>query len=262
MIELKVSDAKQRDVARGIGRIDENAMKKLGISSGDIIEIVGGKSTAAIAWPAYQEDHDKGIIRIDGIIRKNARTDLNALVGVRPAEAKGASRIALEPVDMHMSPDKDFTAFVKNRQMERVFVEGDTTLVMVLGHPVLFVVTQTVPDGIVRMAHGTELVVKGEPVEVSKVSPRRLRIKGFAMGKRDNTVMTRLSDEDLKRIDMLVGIGLFDSRSEAVAYLTHEGIVAKREMFEELSSKYEQINKIRDEAKALLGTSAPISNLK
>jgi Arc/MetJ-type ribon-helix-helix transcriptional regulator len=267
MIELKVSDARQRDVARGIGRIDENAMKKLRISAGDVIEVKGKRTTAVIAWPAHSEDQDKGMIRIDGFARKNAGVTISDLVVVRPAEAKDASHITLEPEEMRISPiDKDFVAFVKNRLMERVFVEEDTTFVMMLGHPVLLRVTKAIPDGIVSMAHGTELVVKGGPVnkgisEISKLSPRAFR-KGFALGKRDNTVMTRLSDEDLKQIDMLVGIGLFDSRSEAVAYLTHEGIVAKREMFEELSSKFEQINKIRDEAKALLGTSAPISNLK
>jgi len=39
--------------------------------------------------------------------------------------------------------------------------------------------------------------------------------------------------------------------------LTHKGIAAKSEVFEDLSKKFEQINKIRSEAKALLGIGAP-----
>jgi len=66
----------------------------------------------------------------------------------------------------------------------------------------------------------------------------------------------------LEQIDILIGIGLFDSRSEAVAYLTHEGIAAKKEMFDQLSRKFEQVKKVREEAKALLGTSAPFSSLR
>jgi transitional endoplasmic reticulum ATPase len=51
--QLRVGDAKQRDVYRGIVRIDQRTMQKLGISAGDVIEIVGKRTTPAIAWPAY-----------------------------------------------------------------------------------------------------------------------------------------------------------------------------------------------------------------
>ncbi|MFP3985763.1 MAG: AAA family ATPase, partial [Candidatus Bathyarchaeia archaeon] len=70
--QLRVGDAKQRDVGRGIARIDQKTMQKLGISAGDVIEITGKRTTSAIAWPAYTEDQDRGIIRIDGFTRKNA----------------------------------------------------------------------------------------------------------------------------------------------------------------------------------------------
>ena len=59
-VKLKVEDCKQRDVARGVARIDQGAMQKLGVSAGDVIEIIGKKRTSAIAWPAYSEDQDRG----------------------------------------------------------------------------------------------------------------------------------------------------------------------------------------------------------
>ncbi|MEM2669335.1 MAG: hypothetical protein QW188_04765, partial [Candidatus Bathyarchaeia archaeon] len=65
-VQLRVGDAKQRDVYRGIARIDQKTMEKIGVSAGDVIEIVGKRRTSAIAWPAYAEDQGKGIIRIDG----------------------------------------------------------------------------------------------------------------------------------------------------------------------------------------------------
>ena len=169
---------------------------------------------------------------------------------------------------MHISVDEDFVAFVKNRLRGRIFVDEDSTMVMMLGHPIQFVVTKTVPDGIVKITPTTELTIESSPVVESKVARRqakrltRMLRKSFRRSTRDNTVMTRLSNEDLKQIDTMVGTGLFESRSEAVAYLTHEGIIAKREMFTQLSNKYKQIEKIRDEAKALLRTSAPISSLR
>ncbi|RLI39025.1 AAA family ATPase, partial [Candidatus Bathyarchaeota archaeon] len=84
-VQLRVADARQRDVGRGIARINRRAMRALGISPGDIIEIEGTKKTAAIAWPAYEDDQDDDIIRIDGIIRENAGVSLGDYVIVRKA---------------------------------------------------------------------------------------------------------------------------------------------------------------------------------
>ena len=71
-IQLRVADARLRDVGRGIARINQRAMKALGISAGDVVEIEGRKKTAAIAWPAYADDQAEDIIRIDGMTRENA----------------------------------------------------------------------------------------------------------------------------------------------------------------------------------------------
>jgi len=70
-VQLRVDDARQRDVYRGIARIDQATMQTLGISAGDVIEISGKRTTAAIAWPAYSEDQKRGIIRIDASIVEN-----------------------------------------------------------------------------------------------------------------------------------------------------------------------------------------------
>ena len=171
-VQLRVLDSRQRDVARGIARIDQRTMQKLGVSAGDVIGIVGKKNTSAIAWPAYSEDQDRGIIRIDGFVRKNAGVSINEYVVINKAQVKNASGIVLAPVDMRLNVDDDFTNFVKNRLMERTFVEGDTTLVMMLGHPVQFTVTRTRPRGIVRMTYDTKLQILTEPAPEAKGVPR------------------------------------------------------------------------------------------
>ncbi|MBX5326277.1 MAG: CDC48 family AAA ATPase [Candidatus Bathyarchaeia archaeon] len=170
--QLKVGDAKQRDVGRGIARIDQKTMQKLGISAGDVVEIIGKRGTSAIAWPAYSEDQDKGIIRIDGFTRKNAGVAINEYVTARPAKVKDATHVVLAPVDMRLNVDDDFTNFVKNRLMERTFMEGDTTLVMMLGHAIPFTVIKTRPHGIVRISHATALQIMNEPAPETKGVPR------------------------------------------------------------------------------------------
>ena len=172
-MQLRVGDARQRDVGRGIARIDQKTMQKLGLSAGDVIEIVGKRTTSAIAWPAYSEDQDKGIIRIDGFTRKNGGVAINEYVIVKPAKVKDAASVVLAPVDMRLNVDEDFTNFVKNRLMERTFVEGDTTLVMMLGHAIPFTVSKTRPHGIVRITYETGLQILNEPMPEAKAGVPR-----------------------------------------------------------------------------------------
>ncbi|MEM2984535.1 MAG: hypothetical protein QXL24_04900, partial [Candidatus Jordarchaeaceae archaeon] len=87
-IELRVEEAQKRDAGRFIVRIDNAAMEKLGIQTGDIVEIKGKKTTAAIAWPAYPEDKDKGLVRMDGYLRRNANVSLGDKVIIRKANEK------------------------------------------------------------------------------------------------------------------------------------------------------------------------------
>ena len=168
-IQLKVGDARQRDVGRGIARIDQKTMQKIGIEeAGQVIEIVGKRTTATKAWPAYTEDQDRGVVRIDGFTRKNAGVAINEYVIVRPAKVKAATSVVLAPIDMRLNVDEDFTNFVKNRLMDHPFVEGDTTLVMMLGHAIPFTVTKTRPHGIVLITYETSLQILPEPVPEAK----------------------------------------------------------------------------------------------
>jgi transitional endoplasmic reticulum ATPase len=171
-VQLRVGDARQRDVGRGIARIDQRAMQKLDISAGDVVEIVGKRATSAIAWPAYSEDQNRDMIRIDGFTRKNAGMAINEYVLVRPAKVKSALSITLAPVDMRLNVDEDFTNFVRNRLMERTLVEGDTTLVMMLGHAIPFTVTKTRPHGITKVTTETRLTILNEPALEGKGLPR------------------------------------------------------------------------------------------
>ena len=171
-VQLRVGDARQRDVGRGIARIDQRTMQKLGISAGDVIEIVNKRTTSAIAWPAYSEDQNRDIIRIDGFTRKNSGVAINEYVVIRPAKVKTALSITLAPVDMRLNVDEDFTNFVKNRLMERTLVEGDTTLVMMLGHAIPFTVSKTRPHGIIKVTAETRLTILNEPAPEGKGLPR------------------------------------------------------------------------------------------
>ena len=73
-IKLKVMEALQEEAYKGIVRIDSQTMKELGVHPGDVVEIQGNRLTVGIVDRAYPTDVGQNIIRMDGIIRRNAQT--------------------------------------------------------------------------------------------------------------------------------------------------------------------------------------------
>ncbi|MBU0758515.1 MAG: CDC48 family AAA ATPase [Nanoarchaeota archaeon] len=96
-IKLKVAEAIQDDVNKGIVRIDSSFMHQLGLRSGDIIEIEGERNTVGIADRAYPGDIGLNIIRMDGLIRRNAKAGIGELVKIRKAEIKEAKKVVIAP---------------------------------------------------------------------------------------------------------------------------------------------------------------------
>src|SRR3989304_1023659 len=92
-IKLKVAEAFQDDVNKGIVRIDSSFLKEAGIRPGDIIEIEGEKKTVAIVDRAYPGDIGLNIVRMDGIIRRNAKTGMGGVVAVRKADDKAEKKV-------------------------------------------------------------------------------------------------------------------------------------------------------------------------
>lgn len=168
---LRVADARQRDVGHGKVRIDNDTMQKLGITAGDFVEIHGKKMTVAVAWPAYAEDQGQEIIRMDGLIRRNAGVALNEYVNVKKADVKDAQAIVFAPTDVRLSVDEEFVSFVKRRFMDMPFIEGDMTLLSIFGSAVPLIVTRTRPHGPVRITETAHVQVLSEPTPEKKGIP-------------------------------------------------------------------------------------------
>jgi len=64
--KLRVAELKRDEAGKGLVRIDEEAMRDLGLAAGDVVEIVGRRRTVAVMRPGYPEDRGAGIIRMDG----------------------------------------------------------------------------------------------------------------------------------------------------------------------------------------------------
>ncbi len=80
--------------------------------------------------------------------------------------------------------------------------------------------------------------------------------KDFGLRKRANTIMTRVSHEDLLVLQALVELEIFKSISEAAAFLIHDSITKKMDHYNKIREISEEIKKKKLEAvRTLLETS-------
>ena len=170
-VQLRVTEARQRDVGKNRARFGKEIMDSLGLTTSDTIGVVGNRLTPATAWPTDDENQANGDIRIDGQTRKNAGVALNDYVTIRKGQTKTAKSVVLAPVGTKLSADNDFAQFVKGRLREIPLNEGDEISVVILGNPILFTVSRVRPKTIVRLDQATRLTIVQEPVTEMKSTP-------------------------------------------------------------------------------------------
>lgn len=194
-IRLKVVEAFQDDVNKGIVRIDSSYMRDLDLKSGDVVSINGDRVTVGIVDRAYPGDIGLSIIRMDGLMRRNAKTGIGETVVVKKEEIKEAKKISIAPISgMVKAPPQLF----KNGLLGRAVVKGDIISIggtrkrrdimaespfdeifkMLEGEfvgmgfglsDIKFVVVDAMPKQAVLITDMTELIINPEPVEVKEV---------------------------------------------------------------------------------------------
>ncbi|OPY53992.1 MAG: VCP-like ATPase [Methanosaeta sp. PtaU1.Bin112] len=174
-ILLKVAKAYPNDSARGIARLDPNALLTLRLSPGDIIEIEGKRLTAAKVWRADRQDWSQDYIRIDGFIRQNAGVGIGDKVKIRKAKFADAQRIVLAPPsgshNMHYGDEA--ADMIRRQTLKRPVVAGDILPIMSsAAHPfvgrmeaVPLVVTETHPADVVIICERTEILLLEKPAK-------------------------------------------------------------------------------------------------
>jgi len=168
---LRVADALQRDVGRGIARIDPKVVQELGLTSGDVVQIVGKRKTNALCWPAHEQDYGKGIVRIDGYLRNNAGVSIDDKVTIRKIDAKIAERLTLAPTEplRIVGGEEYLSQLLEGRVLSR----GDFVPINIMGRTVNLVVTNTSPPAeAVIVTEGTEVLVGEQVKETIRAIPK------------------------------------------------------------------------------------------
>jgi transitional endoplasmic reticulum ATPase len=194
-VSLKVAEAVQDDVNKGIVRIDAGFMHRISIRPGDIIEISGERKTVAIADRAYPGDIGLNIIRMDGITRRNAKTGIGEIVKIKRTEVKEAKKIVIAPARKGVTVRASTSTF-RHGLLGRAVTKGD---IVSLGGAkqrrtsmessplfddifnileeemggfgfgdIKFVVAETNPKDAVVITESTEITLNPEAVEVEE----------------------------------------------------------------------------------------------
>ena len=164
-------------------------MKRLEVESGDIVEIVGTKTTASRVARAHRNDEGLHIIRMDGITRKNAGVGLNDRVRVRKAvKVKKATRVVLAPAqsNIRIRNTEAIASELKSMLIGKPVVRGDIVsslpstidmegfMIPKIFTPfgmteMKFTVVNTNPSGIVVIVESTKVEVLPTATEIVRV---------------------------------------------------------------------------------------------
>jgi len=165
-LRLTVRAAEKRDAGRGIARLPESARKRLGLLSGDTVEIRGERTAVAKVWPGGADARD-GSVLIDADTRANAGVKVGDTVAVGPVDVEDATRVVLAAparlADVDVSREVVERALARDLR-DRPVTEGEAVHVERLGG-LRFVVAETRPDGTVRVTDQTDVSVVYEEHE-------------------------------------------------------------------------------------------------
>lgn len=180
---LQVANARPDDSGHGLARLPRSTMLAIGVAEGDVVEIVGKRSTPARAVSPYAEDEGLDILRLDGLQRANAGVGSGDFVEVRKVDSKPAQRVVFAPAQQNLRLRGSGQALKRSFQMKPL-TAGDivaTTgqqrltqedlppqLRQMLNRPayslqeIRLAVVSTTPKGIVHIDLSTEVELRPE----------------------------------------------------------------------------------------------------
>jgi transitional endoplasmic reticulum ATPase len=186
---LQVANARPDDSGRGLARLSRATLNALGLKEGDVVEIVGKRSTPARAVTPYAEDEGLDILRLDGLQRANAGVGSGDFVEVRRAESRAAQRVVFAPAQQNLRLEGSTQALKRSFGM-RPLTAGDIVatsgqqrvergnlppeLRQMLNAPayalqeIRLTVVSTTPKGIVHIDAETEVELRPEYEEANE----------------------------------------------------------------------------------------------
>lgn len=186
-IKLQVANARPDDSGRGLARLPRTIMAQLGVTEGDVVELIGKRVTPARVVFPYPEDETIQVVRIDGLQRANAGVGSGDFVEIRKSDPKPATRVVLAPAQKNLRLEGSSPA-LQRTFAGRPMCQGDTVatvgqqrvgeipphVAQYLRAPayalqeIRLTVVQTVPKGVVQIDENTEIELRADYQEAQE----------------------------------------------------------------------------------------------
>ena len=179
-LTLRVAKAIPSDVGHGRARVPFD--NDLNLKPGDIIEIEGERKTAAIVWRCRPEDANLGVIRVDGIIRKNAGVSLGDRAEIRKVDVQPCQKLVLSPVMAKQQKVRfgpGIEGFARRGLNKRPVVAGDRIFIpgmTLFAEALPFAIVQTNPKGIVQVLPDSEIIISVDFPKVTSPCAKTLLV--------------------------------------------------------------------------------------
>src|SRR5712692_809157 len=144
-ITLKIAEAAQRHVGKGIAVVDPKVVEDNNWETGQILELVGNRKSHVKLWPGSAEQYGTGIIKIDGITRHNIGAGIGEKISIKSVHAAEADQVTVSPIEKLGA--EGLQEYMQANYFGHVFTTGDTLIVSTqLGGKTQLVVTSTTPS--------------------------------------------------------------------------------------------------------------------
>ena len=157
-ISVEIQSEYLSDKGKGIARLDADSMKRLDVSSGDIVEIQGQRKTYSKCLVSPKEKQGHGILNIDGLIRSNAGIGIGNRIYIKKIMATRAKKIIIAPLEI--------ISFVEESEIKETLksfpiIQGENVAVENLGEHVFFRILETIPsDSALITTSDTDIQIK------------------------------------------------------------------------------------------------------
>ncbi len=164
-LKLKITESLQEDIDKSFARISSKNMKKLDLTSGDLIEVKGKSSIVLRAIRAIDSSFSDELIRLDGTTRSNISSSIGEVVDVRKIEAVPAESLTLSPLQEGIRFSDNPTEYFHTKLLNKPVKLNQQIVIDVFGTRLNYIISKISPKKNVIISPLTKITVSDKVYE-------------------------------------------------------------------------------------------------
>ncbi len=158
---LKIAEALQEDIDKGIARVSSDFLDKIGMVSGDTVQLKAKQSLVVRLMRVPHRKTNQEVIRIDGTTRSHLGTSIGDAIEVIPLRLTPAQSVTLAPLRQVQFSD-DPTEYFHNKLLDLPLVEKQKVVIDVFGTRLTYAVSKIMPKEGGHITSATQIKISDE----------------------------------------------------------------------------------------------------